>query len=545
MTISLRGRMVLTYSLFICAFIALLSFVINRFASEQFLGFVSDSADAQSRQLAFSIAEQYSPETGIFDIAALRAVAMSYARQGFAVTVQAADGAVLWETGHMRGHAPAGAGMPAGEPGYGGGPERMLFWGQAPGRGAEASSGDGAGEGGAEALSWGHGRGPAWRLGMRGDPQMRGGEFGGEPPAHLAFPGYPGGRIRVRGRPGFGDGPRAQAFPITHGARNVGMVIVETSAPYFLDDNQFAFITALNRFLAWAGVAFALLSVAITALLAGALSRPILGAAGAAMRIAGGDWSARVCERHSTREIGELSRALNHLAATLEEGDRRQRRLSADVAHELRTPLATLQGSMEAMIDGVWEASPERLASCHEEITRLSRLAGDLGRLSILEGGPQALSLSRFDLGALLAGVVGQFEPAALEKGISIVLSAAGEFPVCADRDRLKQVFANLLSNAVKYTDSGGVSASEAAWGRYAVSVADTGIGIPPGELSLVFERFFRSDKSRSRATGGAGIGLAIAAAIASAHGGGIEAASGNGRGSVFTVFLPAAGGPP
>jgi len=335
--------------------------------------------------------------------------------------------------------------------------------------------------------------------------------------------------------------PERLVFPLSHDGRNIGRLTVETRALYLFDESQIAFVSSLNRFLLTAGIAFGLLSVAVTALLANALSGPILTAARAAARMAGGDLSARVPERRRTRELGELSSSLNRLARALGEGEARQRRLTTDVAHELRTPLATLQGNVEAMIDGVWRPTPERLESCHEEIVRLSALVGDLGKLSLLERGDPGLSLSGFDLDALLSSVVAQFTPAATEKGISLLFSpgSPGPRPVLADRDRLKQVFVNLLSNAVKYTDEGRieVSVSESP-GGYEISVADTGIGIPGDELPRVFDRLFRSDGSRSRATGGAGIGLAIASAIVSAHGGRIEAKSEVGVGSVFSVFL-------
>jgi len=478
-TVKLRDRMVLTYSLLVCVFVVLLSVVTDRFASTLFLGFVSDSADQQSWQVAASVARQFSGEAGAFDLAALRAVAQNHAREGFFVTVEDSEGNVVldarfWDVGFLPG---MGSRIPP--PGGGGWFSR--------GRGGSLPSGDPSGS-------------------------------------------------RYRGL----------SFPMTYGGEPIGRVIVETRAPFLLDGSQAAFIASLQNFLLWIGGAFALSGVVITAVLAGTLSRPILKAAGAAMRIADGEWSARVPEGQRTREVSELSRSINHLAATLERGDIWQKRLTTDVAHELRTPLATLQGNMEAMIDGVWEPSPERLASCHEEITRLSRLVADLGRLSLLERKDIAISRAELDLRALLEGAVGQFEGEARGKGVALSLAPrAPGFPrepaVDADRDRLKQVFVNLLSNAIKYTDSGGGVEVVLRGGAdsCSVTVSDTGIGIPAEELPHVFDRFFRSDRSRSRETGGAGIGLTIASAIVSAHGGRMEVSSEPGRGSVFTVFLP------
>ena len=487
MTVSLRLRMILTYSLLVCLFIFLMGLVVNRFALSLFHGFVREGALETGRQAAALVAEQYSPETESFDLAALRIIATDHARRGYFLTVENSAGFAIWTE-----EDPRAFGMMHG----------MMH------------------------------EMPETRRGMmRGSARWR----------NWGTPGGNGGR----GRMPFADShepdernPGGLVFPITDGGRNVGRVTVETRAHYAFDENQLAFVSSLNRFLLLAGIAFAVLSVAVTALLANALSMPILTAARAAARMAGGDRSARVPERHRTRELGELSSSLNRLAVALEEGDARQRRLTADVAHELRTPLAALQGNVEAMIDGVWDPTRERLESCREEIVRLSALVGDLGKLSLLERGDPGLSVSRFDLDALLSSAVAQFAPASMEKGISLLFSP-GSRTVLADRDRLKQVFVNLLSNAVKYTDEGRIEVSVSESGdRYEISVADTGIGIPGDELPRVFDRLFRSDESRSRATGGAGIGLAIASAIVSAHGGRIEAKSEVGVGSVFSVFL-------
>jgi signal transduction histidine kinase len=275
----------------------------------------------------------------------------------------------------------------------------------------------------------------------------------------------------------------------------------------------------------------------------------------------------RIPDQYKTRELAELSRSLNELAAELEEAERRQMRLSSDIAHELRTPLTCLQGNLEAMIDGVYKPDQEHLESCHEEIMRLISLVQDLNTLTLFEwetgylsgeggsdvsyGRAKNLHKTEFDLAKLLRITAEQFRTAANEKGIEIKLNLI-ESPITADYDRLKQVFINLLSNAVKYTDRGSITIAigEGA-GGWVVTIADTGIGIPESDLPHIFERFYRSDKSRSRrterfGTGGAGIGLTIAAAIVQAHGGTIgaessgDAAAGGGAsgGTVFRVVL-------
>jgi signal transduction histidine kinase len=288
--------------------------------------------------------------------------------------------------------------------------------------------------------------------------------------------------------------------------------------------------------------------VAVSVFLAAALSRPILKASEAARliareytRISGGERSIRISETYKTRELHELSRAINELAQELEEGERRQKQLTADVAHELRTPLTCLQANVEAMIDGVWKPTEERLKGCHEEILRLTALVEDLQLLTSLEWENLVLDKTVFDLEKMLRQTAEQFIPAAGEKGIAIMLDLQSG-PVNGDYNRLKQVVINLLSNAVAYTDRGSVTLrarplSSGEGRQWEITVADTGIGISPEDLPHVFERFYRSDKSRNRRTGGRGIGLAIAAAIVKAHGGEIYAESGGG-GSLFRVVV-------
>jgi signal transduction histidine kinase len=369
-------------------------------------------------------------------------------------------------------------------------------------------------------------------------------------------------RFRLRGA------LQKERYPVRYSGRTVGTVTIETYGPYFYSETETKFLSSVNRLLFIAGVVLILISVCISAALSRAIARPVKKAGEAARRIAQAHapWRAagegnpiRIPDRYRTRELAELSRSINELAAQLEDAERRQRQLSSDIAHELRTPLACLQGDIEAMIDGVYKPDRERLESCHEEILRLAGLVQDLDTLTSLEWETIKLNKTDFDLARLLQTTAEQFRTAAAEKGIEIRLKLR-ESPVNADYDRLKQVCINLLSNAVKYTDHGsitvaveesgppapdprsgryvrafGASASPSVWpsasppaggpsARWEISVADTGIGIPEADLPHIFERLYRSDKSRSRSTGGAGIGLAIAAAIIRAHGGRIIA---------------------
>ncbi|MDR3170194.1 MAG: HAMP domain-containing histidine kinase [Treponema sp.] len=335
-----------------------------------------------------------------------------------------------------------------------------------------------------------------------------------------------------------------QSYPLTYNSQTIGTVTIETYGPFFYSETETQFLASINRLLLVASAVFILLSIVVSVLLSRTIARPILKAGEAAWQIALGYTSGsthhtlgiRIPDTYKTRELAELSHSINKLAEELEEGERRQKRLTVDIAHELRTPLTCLQGTIEAMIDGVWKPDTERLVSCHEEVIRLTKLVEDLNTLTHLEWNDIDLNKTDFDLSKLLHLTVEQFMPLAQEKGIALKVKLR-ESPIIADYDRLKQVFINLLSNAIKYTDCGSVTVSiEKGEKNWAIRIADTGIGIPESDIPHVFERFYRSDKSRNHSTGGAGIGLTIAATIVGAHGGSISVESENGKGSVFTV---------
>jgi signal transduction histidine kinase len=361
------------------------------------------------------------------------------------------------------------------------------------------------------------------------------------------------GRFRLKG------GFRKEQYPLRHSNSTVGTVTIETYGPYFYSETETKFLYSVNQLLFAAGILLTFISIAISTALSRTIARPIKKAGEAARQIAqahapggagGQGHSVRIPEQYKTRELADLSRSINELAVELEEAERRQRQFSSDIAHELRTPLTCLQGDIEAMIDGVYQPDRGRLESCHEEILRLTGLVRDLDTLTSLEWETIKLSKTNFDLAKLLQSTAEQFRAAAAEKGIAIELRLR-ESPLSADYDRLKQVFINLLSNAVKYTDQGSITITVERGGGslpWEVSIADTGIGIPQADLPHIFERLYRSDKSRSRSTGGAGIGLTIAAAIVRAHGGRISAGnigSDNipggeaSRGTLFRVGLP------
>jgi two-component system sensor histidine kinase BaeS len=238
-----------------------------------------------------------------------------------------------------------------------------------------------------------------------------------------------------------------------------------------------------------------------------------------------------------------LATQFNTMAAELEAAERRRVALIGDVAHELRTPLATLEGYTEGLLDGVVAPDAATWALLHDEVGRLRRLVQDLQELSRAEARQLPLHIQPTDPAALatqaLARVAGQF----VEKQIILTNMVPADLPtVQADSDRIIQVLINLLGNALRYTPAEGAVcvSAEQNDGAVVFHIADSGIGIPPEHLSQLFERFYRVDKARSRALGGSGIGLTIAKALVQAHDGQIWAESpGAGKGATFSFSLP------
>jgi signal transduction histidine kinase len=485
MTISLKNRLAFTYALFICLALGILTLIINVFTERMFNALITDNIAQKSEEIVRDIGDRYNPLSRRFDTHSIEAMGMYFVHEGYIVTLEDEGGGLIWDA-------------------------RSCDMQQC-----------------MDVIN--------------------------------NITGRMEGRFRLNGA------LQKEQYPVRYSDRTIGTVTIETYSPFFYSETETKFLTSINRLLLIAGILLTFISVCISIAFSRAIARPVKKAGEAARRIAqvhSGGMKAdrpviRIPDRYKTRELAELSRSLNLLAAELEEAERRQKQFTADIAHELRTPLSCLQGDIEAMIDGVYHPDRERLESCHEEILRLSGLVEDLNTLTNLEGetgascgSPVSLNKSGFDLAKLVRLTAEQFRTAANEKGIEITLNLV-ESPVTADYDRLKQVFINLLSNAVKYTDQGGITIAIEEIGEspeltgqgrpcahWEVVFADTGIGIPESDLPHIFERLYRSDKSRSRSTGGAGIGLTIAAAIVHAHGGAISAESpgcGTG-GSVFRV---------
>ncbi len=288
-----------------------------------------------------------------------------------------------------------------------------------------------------------------------------------------------------------------------------------------------------------ASVVAILLALALGFLFARSLVRPINRISKAAQAIGDGDMTART-GLSGDDEIARLGTTFDGMADSIERDRKLERRLTTDVAHELRTPLMAIQSTVEAMVDGVFEPNEERLETVNSEVQRLSRLVDALLKLARLENRSQPMDEQLVDLGELISGLISTHEAFVADAGLTLTFNADKDTFVYGDPDMLRQATANLISNAVRYTPSGGITVTVAKGDLMAsISVADTGIGLSKEEAKMVFSRFWRADAGRTRESGGLGVGLAVVKEIVDQHGGWVRVEGKPGVGSTFTIYVP------
>ncbi len=301
------------------------------------------------------------------------------------------------------------------------------------------------------------------------------------------------------------------------------------------------FLVGINRTILFAGIFAAAVGLGIAFWLTRQIAAPLQKLAVASAKITQGELEQRV-EIRSPDALGQLGDAFNTMSEKLSRSEKLRRDMIADIAHELRTPLTLVQGNLQAILDGVYQPTPEKIASIHDKSLLLSRLIRDLQELSLAEAGELPLDRQRTDFKYLVEQVTETIRPQLEARRIALELDFPEEkIEAHIDSKRISQVLLNLLSNAQRYTpEQGKITIS--SWlrdGSLFISVQDTGPGIPAQDLQNVFERFWRGDASRTRASGGSGLGLAVAKQWVESHGGRIWAESPPGKGAIFTFCLP------
>ncbi len=330
-------------------------------------------------------------------------------------------------------------------------------------------------------------------------------------------------------------------LPIIVNEEVVGSVAIVTQLQRGLMTLEAAFLRRMTIASIIGGVIVALIGTGLAFVFSRHLSQPLSKLATAARQIASGDFDAEI-HVSTGDEMEEVAHAFNFMKDSLKANEEARHKLVADVAHELRTPLAVLRGNFESMQEGITEPTQETMVCLHDEVLRLSRIVQDLLNLGQMESGGFPLSLQPTRLEDVIVRVVSVFAAETDARGIHLETNMQGALPtIQADPDRIAQVLVNLLANAVYYTPDGGrisVSAS-CVDGDIVVSLTDSGPGISEEDLPHVFDRFYRTDRARDRATGGTGLGLAIARGIITAHKGSIWVESEPGLGTTFTFSLP------
>ncbi|NMB54196.1 MAG: HAMP domain-containing protein [Leptolinea sp.] len=339
--------------------------------------------------------------------------------------------------------------------------------------------------------------------------------------------------------------------PVMLNDQRIGTILVFSGLPRagtpsgdFLETMRHSIVASI--------IAGAVLALILGTFVFNQITAPLRELKKAAAEIGTGNFSRRV-SIHSRDELADVGSSFNQMAENLEKAQTARQHYMADIAHELRTPLTAIQGTIEAMQDKILPVDDEQLEVLHGQTTLLNRLINDLRLLSLAEAGQLKLDKSPQKPDVLIRQVVDSLKPLANQKNVSLTMRFDDALPVCElDKDRFTQIMNNLLSNALRYTPESGeisISAStDSEHQRIVIDVTDTGTGINAEDLSFIFDRFYRADKSRSRISGGAGLGLAIVKQLVEAHNGQIQVispvfttVSNKGYGTQFQITLPAA----
>lgn len=340
--------------------------------------------------------------------------------------------------------------------------------------------------------------------------------------------------------PGFNGEYVQKDYDVVKNGIKVATVTLGYYGPFYYNDEDVQFLSVLNKIFIMVAAVFLVLAALLGCIMANRISRPIKKVIEKTKEIESGKYHDRLEYKSRTKEIIMLIQSVNSLADTLEKQQTSKKRMARDYSHELRTPLATIQLNLEAMVDGIWEPTTERLESCREEISRLTRMISDIDKIVRIENSSFELHKTKIDLAGIVELVIRTFETDLAGKNISLE-SSISSCVINGDKDKITQVIINLMSNAIKYSNPGGmVKISLEKYDERAVlKIQDNGIGISKEDLPNIFEYLYRTDLSRNRETGGSGIGLSVVKAIIDAHGGSVVVYSKLGEGSEFVVSIP------
>lgn len=334
-----------------------------------------------------------------------------------------------------------------------------------------------------------------------------------------------------------------QGTPLLVNGARVGTLLVMAPAPdpVPFDQNERSFVYQVWRTLLWGGLGALMLALMMGAFIAHTLTRPLRALTEATQDVARGNLGRQV-EVQSKDELGDLANAFNHMSSDLAYSVNLRRQMTADIAHDLRTPLSVILGYTEALDEGVLAPSAETYAILHDEAKHLSRLVDDLRTLSLAEAGELRLYPQTLPPAELIGRATAAHKVQAEQEGIALSSRVESNLPeVRVDPERMAQVLHNLVSNALRYTPQGGsiVLSARRNGDGVEILVEDSGQGIAPEHLDKVFERFYRVDAARQQ-TGESGLGLPIAKSLVEMHGGSIRVASEEGKGTTFAIHLPA-----
>lgn len=315
--------------------------------------------------------------------------------------------------------------------------------------------------------------------------------------------------------------------------------IIHYDSIYYMEDDL-EFLNIMNKFMIFISIVAVISVIIISVIISKSISNPIKNVSKIAKVIGSGNYKNRLNYKSNIKEVNELTKSIDMLAEELNKQELLRKQLTTDIAHELRTPVTNIQGHLDAIIDGIWDPTPERLTSIREEVQRLGKLIGSIKNLSTFDSSLNELNKTKTNLSDFIKNITYTYESKALEKNIKIEYELNKVFAY-VDKEKFSQVIVNILVNAIKYTNYGGniLIKVENYDDSINISIKDNGIGIPEDELNYIFERFYRVDKSRSKDTGGIGVGLAISKAIVAEHGGNILVYSELGKGSEFVIKLP------